>query len=430
MRTRALACAFALLLGRLVGGLASPASAADVNSLNTVDQYVTALRANPILVQQVKGAGHTDAVRKKLAELAAALPYPVHVALVQDPTDLQSDDVARDLASALRRRLDSPGLYIVAAQQGILQIQVTGTAVDQTELSLAHYDVLKALVKKLPKELDGRTTSALEAQLTLEVAAAPGFAHYDFEKQQDKPVLTDSQITALAHEPWGAPAQLPDVDSESHLGKRWMVATTAGLGSFLLVGMSLVGWPGWRRTTKSQKPRPTSSGRVPIETVRRHAEESLTSLAGKLADLPPTPVHPEIAADALAAREAAEWALRGQYVDVVGALTLAQSGLADVERAGRERAGDPYRPCWFNPLHGSATTETMWRYGDAEVSVPVCRQCDRAVRANRTPDVLRVGDSASSRAYFEEKSVWVSTGFGALVDHYGASVLRERGARS
>jgi len=60
------------------------------------------------------------------------------------------------------------------------------------------------------------------------------------------------------------------------------------------------------------------------------------------------------------------------------------------------------------------------------VKVPVCRDCARAVGAGRTPEILRVGDSPTARAYFEKKNVWARTGYGALVDHFGPAVLRDR----
>jgi len=423
MRTRALVGGI-LLFCCLLGG---PASAADVNELHTVDQYVAALREDPILVQQVMGAGHTPEVRRTLAALAAKLPYPVHVALVQAPTDLESDDISRDLASTFRRRIGAPGLYVVAVAGSPREIQATGTAVDPTELSLASTDVESAVSSTFGKDTWPSMTAALEVQIILETAASPGFAHYDFQSQQGKPVLGKGAIDDLLREPWLRAWRQPDVDSDSHVGKRWMIGTIAGLGSFLVIGTALVGWPGWRRTAKQRQ---RDGGRPQIEALRHDAEELLTSLATSLAALPPTPVHPDIAADALAAREAAEAALRGGYLDVAGALALARSGLADVGRAQQRNPGKPARSCYFNPLHGRAVGEVSWRYDDADVTVPACRRCVRAVGNGRTPDVLRVSESPSSKAYFEEKSVWASTGYGALVDHFGASVLRERGARS
>ncbi len=424
MRTRVLASVFvvlASLAGVLMSG-ANTASATDVDGLHTVDQYVAALRKDPVLVQQMMGAGHTDAVRLMLTERAEKLPYPVHIALVQNPTDLQSDDITRDLASAIRRRLGAPGLYIVASPGAATEILVSGSEVDQTLLHLAYYDVLTAVSARVPPEDERRTSAAQEAQAVLEVAASPGMKNYEYQAQRGKPVLTAAQVDEIARAPWGGEPSVPDREYGSHVGKRWMVGTVTGLSIFLVVGTSLVGWPGWRRTTD----RPANPGRPTLEALRREAEQSLTALAEGLAASPQAPAHPELVLDAQAAREAAEAVLGGSYLDVIGALVLSRSGLADVGRAQAEKPGKPYRSCYFDPLHGQSTTTASWRYGDAAVDVPVCRRCARAVASGRTPEILRVGDGVRSRAYFEESSVWSRTGYGALVEHFGPAVLRDR----
>lgn len=416
MRARLLASAVVALLA----GFMPSAAASDVNTLNTVDQYVAALRQDPILVQQVMGAGHTDAVRGEFKKLAAALPYPVYVALVQAPTDLVSDRVSTDLASAIRRKLGRPGLYVVAAEGDSVEIQVTGSVPDQTLLSLATYDGQGALVKALGQWGGRSETKAIDAQLVLETAASPQLATYR-SVEGSTGLLSQAQIDALAAEPWALAWEAPERDYESHVGKRWIIGTLVGLGVLLAVAQTMFGWPGWRR----EKAR-VIEGRLPLERLRRRAEDAVTRLATGLAELPATPTHPDIAGDALSAREAAEHFLKGGYLDLVGALALAESGLRDLDRAQMANPGDPYRPCYFNPLHKPAMTKTTWLFDDAEVKVPACRRCETAVSRGKTPDVLRVSDSETAKAYFEVKSIWTRTGYGALVDHFGATVLHDR----
>lgn len=420
MRARLLASAVVALLV----GIMSPARADDVNTLNTVDQYVAALRADPILVQQVVGGGHTDAVRAEFKRLAAALPYPVYVALVRPATDLQSSRPSADLVTAIRRKLGKPGLYIVEAEGDILQAQVTGSKPDATVLSLATYDGETALTGMLGGS-DARPTAAVLTQLMLESAASPRLSRYDSTPHVEGGVLTHDQLAALAAEPWAQPWAAPDRDYESHTGKRWMVGTGVGLAVLLLVAQTMFGWSGWRL----RKVEPTTD-RPSLEELRRQAEDAVTDLATQLAALPITPVHPDIAVDATSAREAAEPALTGDYLDVAGALALARSGLRDLARAQMANPGKPYRSCYFNPLHKPANAETTWLFDDAEVKVPACRSCINAVAKNQPPDVLRVGEVDTSKAYFEVKSVWARTGYGALVDHFGAAVLKDRAGRA
>jgi hypothetical protein len=410
----------ALGLG-MISGWTTAANAANIDALHTVDQYVAALRNDPILVQQVVGAGHTAEVHRALQELATQVDYPVYVALVQAPSDITSEDGSSELASALRRRLGGPGLYVVSIAGRTPSIQVTGAVPDPTMLSLATYAAYDRLREVAgAKESPGYTT-AVTTQLILETAASPRFKAVTGPRDPGV-MLTDDQLRTLAALPWARAWAGPEDDYESHVGKRWMIGTTVGLGLLLVLVQTAFGWPGWKRSPRSIASRPA------IDEVRRDATTAVTALAEAVAALPVGVPHPDVAADAVAAREAAEQALRGKYLDVVGALVLARSGLHDAARCQERDGGQPYRPCYFNPLHGVANIATTWRMDDAEVDLPACGACHHAVTHGRTPKVLRMAGT-TSKAYFERDDIWSRTGYGAVVEHFGQMVLSDQASR-
>jgi len=430
MRTRALAGAFAALLGILIGPLAFSAAAADVDGLHTVDQYAAALRSDPILVQQVVGAGDTAGARTRLAALAAKLPYPVHIALVGAPDDLQSSELSSAVASSLRRKVGTKGLWIVAVAGGTLDIQ-SDSSVDPTQLSLAYYDVMRAITKARGGKDYSRTTSVLDAEVVLRIATSPGFANYSWHEGA-APVLSHAEIEKLADASYGKVRSSHDGDYESHVGKHWMLGTVTGLGVLLLVQQCLRGWPGWRRRRDEERPDRLAGLRhatkhPSMDELHTQAGKAATELATALAAAG-DPRHPEILEDATSAREAAEAELDGHYLDLVGALVLARTGLADVRRAAAESPGPRYRCCYLDPFHGEAVTVMGWNLGNGTVDIPVCRQCAEDIGRRLRPQVLHVDDD-DSPAYFERGGVWARTGYGSLVEHFGAVVLADRAER-
>lgn len=122
---------------------------------------------------------------------------------------------------------------------------------------------------------------------------------------------------------------------------------------------------------------------------------------------------PERALDALGAGHSA--LERHSDLDAVGALVLARSG----EAALRGKSGGP---CFFNPLHPAAMTEVRYARGGAELGVPACEACAKAVRSGRRPEALL----DRGRPYFERDTVWARTGFGATDPDLAAQLLAGR----
>lgn len=101
--------------------------------------------------------------------------------------------------------------------------------------------------------------------------------------------------------------------------------------------------------------------------------------------------------------------------DAVGALVLARRGDDALSHAADGRSWTPAVACFFNPLHGPATTKARWRTQAGSRDVPCCEACRRDIGKRREPEILDLptGDTV---VHYMDAGVepWASTGFGAL----------------
>jgi len=101
----------------------------------------------------------------------------------------------------------------------------------------------------------------------------------------------------------------------------------------------------------------------------------------------------------------------------IGALVLARRGDDALDHA---IAGQPWTPapvCFFNPLHGTATTTARWQTAAGARDVPACADCRRLVRRNKEPDFLDlpVGDTVVHYVDADQDAEpWASTGYGSI----------------
>lgn len=101
--------------------------------------------------------------------------------------------------------------------------------------------------------------------------------------------------------------------------------------------------------------------------------------------------------------------------DSIGALVLARRGDDALSHAADGRAWTPAAACFFNPLHGPATTKAPWKTAAGTRDVPCCAACRRDIGKRREPEILDLptGDTV---VHYMDAGVepWASTGFGAL----------------
>ena len=417
-----------VVLAVLAGFCATHAPASAEEYVSSVDEIASALRQDPILVHETLGAGRTASLHDQLTELAAEVPVDVYVALVNTPPSVaeDADDTSGYLIQALHNRLEKPGLYVVATPDGALAVETFGIDADSTVLSLMVSDnvnLVHARIREAHGLDEGGATLALTAEIALRTAA-----DQQPEAGSDSyATMTNDEIDELASLPYAYQSEDDVVEpAESRTGFIWMVGATSGVVLLLLVQQTLRrAWPGWgRRAPAKPKRRTQSAPTDDIETVRGRAGRELTRLATALSRAPAEVPHQEHLQQAMLARTAAEHVHGSEEMaDVVGALVLARTGLRDVERASMPESGEPYRCCYFNPLHGKSTTTVGWQFGDAMLRVPACDRCAGAHKRGHAPDSLTVLDGHRERPYYERDDVWARTGFGSLSDEFGGAAL-------
>lgn len=164
------------------------------------------------------------------------------------------------------------------------------------------------------------------------------------------------------------------------------------------------------REAAERAARPDAGSSAPDRgEARRRAQEAGARLAREIAEAPQPPDA------ALRSYDAASHVLGREgttAVDLVGAETLALAGLAALR-------GERRRPCFFDPRHGAATRDTVWRRGGVDAKLPACEACSSAISRDVAPASLLDGD----RPYWERDGVWARTGFGALDERVADVVL-------
>ncbi|UYM03991.1 hypothetical protein [Solicola gregarius] len=405
--------------------MAAPAGADDY--AGTVGEIVDTLEDDPILVHERMGAGDTAGAKRRLAELAAGLPFDTYVALVNVPQEVkeQTDDPSGYLIQVLHNQLRRPGLYVVQTSDGTLEVEAWGVDVDGTTLSLMSSDNSRLVNERLT-DTHGDRIRALSPPVAAEIALRSADDPPPESGADSYATMSGDEVEELAQIPhaYVSTAELVGPAPDSRTGFVWMAATTIGL-LVLLVGQQTLrnAWPRRRRDPKQSKPR-AQAVEISIDDVRTRAGHELTELVQDLARAPADVPHPEYAQQAMLARDASEHVRDSDdLADVVGALVLARSGRRDVVRACESADSEAYRCCYFNPLHGESATQVGWQFGDAELRVPVCVACEQKQESGRTPDVLVVPDGRRKRPYYERDDVWARTGFGSVADDLGDLVL-------
>lgn len=402
-----------------------PVLLVDVPYPDTVDDLAEALRSDPVIVHQMMGSGDAEGADRRLTKLVEELPFPAYVALVRPPADMAGDVAdSRYLATALSRRINEPGLYVVEMPETVFAVRLVAEGRDPTIYSLQN----SRNKDEVARGLDGGASlpPQVEAEIALRTAAEPEQEDYKVPNLDDA-VVDDLADRAEALQPFTLTGDRDTSDPPEPwtIGKRFMVGTTVALGVALLIFQSVVGWPGWRRRRDQPKPATAFPATPRPDEVRAEASAALTHLAQRL---PAAPAG-DRARMAMLARQAAEPLLESDDTgDLVGALVLARVGDRELDRATNP-ARAAYRPCFFNPLHGPGELSGSWRYGEADITVPVCRACAADLRKDRGPHTLHLG--RRPRPYYAQDDVWARTGYGALADDLPQQVLadRARGSR-
>lgn len=395
--------AVALLLGAPAGAAAEPA--------DTVDELVTQLRDDPILVQPSMAMGDSARAHDVLTEAAADLDLPVYVVLADTPSDLAGTELVAEQAAALFRAELGDGLYHVEFREGISYTRSWGGG----ELDDAYLAPVTEAIERAESNARGeypRASALFEAVLTVRWAAAPAEA------------LPDALVDEYAAQPWAFVADSDRSRADATAARWvWLLATVSGL---VVAGTIITLVVTARRAGSTPAGRDArrgaSTSAVPGD-IAATATRRLDDARRRLAALSPEKLTSPAGSAAADAVEAGDHVLAtGDPLDAVGATVLAAVAVREVERAGSPKR-QPYRPCFVNPLHGEAR-DTV-RIDGSSIDAPVCRDCAR--KQGRFLAVRR--RLRGPAPYTDTSTVWARTGFGALVGDLAAQVLDDRSAR-
>lgn len=365
----------------------------------TIEEIVADLRTDPILVHELLGNGDTAGTDARLTELAEDVGVPVYVALVQRPDDeLATDRPGDDLLRQIHQELDEPGLYLVATPDTGSAVGAYGVDVPVSVVTHAAH-LVSAEFRDDPEAAEVRFTTAGDIALTLAAAADP-----DGLTAAEAEAVLDSGPFVVREGETFEPSRYEIEDAVGEPLTPLVVGVVVGLTALPLA---------WR-TLRARQARPlprTPEPRVAVESidvVRRRAHKQIRELRRALDAGDGDPLD---AAGALESLDlAATLAGSDELLDVVGAYALALQGRSLLD-------GRSFSPCFYNPLHGEGVDRAQTR-----TSVPACPRCAARLARGEEPEALR----DDGRPYFEGRSVWAETGFGALRDDLWRAVRTAR----
>lgn len=353
-------------------------------------RMVAALRRSPVYVAPSLAAALPD--RRPLLGAIRSAPVPVFVVITPLVAGGEWPD-AEHLADAVHGRLGRAGVYVTLDEYGANDIAAHEYGVDR--------DAVEATgAVNLDPAMDG---ASLGDRLTRCVSLiASGRAHAEYEKQS---AALDQRLK-------------DEKPPRRHGGH----AVVYGAGGGAVAVAAVAGLLLWRRRRMSRVRRPVLTSARTVGELREHAEAELVRLGAALDDAPGDPGSLGAALDAYSAAGKALDAAR-TVPDLAGVLVLIDMGRDAAETARGGPAPTPL--CFFNPLHGDGPVAVRWRAVGArdQVTVRACAACARAVRARKTPDVLRDGQTP----YYEvdpARSVWATTGYGQFRGDLVQRVLR------
>lgn len=400
------------------------AGADDLGAL--ADPLAQSLAGDPVHVTAAAEARVPDEAAAQLREKAQALPYPVHVVLVDDALNEESGS---ELVDLLADRVGEDGVYLVASPHGRVSSAVVedGTealddareAIASTQGSGSGYEGVRLV------------STALDA-----LAEDAGVAVADGEARDagtsDRAEGMGEGTTGQSTEPPGG----PDFSADQLVLGVLLAGIVVAAAVFAVVGLV-----SRRRAARLALP---PRVRMPADLLRDAAQmqrsriraaliEDTLGIAARLRALDARGLPAHQADEVRRGLDAYTFA--GRLVDaddvtradLAGALVLLMEAVDAVDRAESAAAGGPTgaaggrrgasrtdaaRLCTVDPTHGAASARARLPRGAGAGTtppLPVCALCQRDLTAGRTPAWLH----DRGRPYVERDTVWSRTCFGA-----------------
>ncbi|MFB6500680.1 MULTISPECIES: hypothetical protein [unclassified Streptomyces] len=396
-RGRAAGLLAALLLAcAVLLGTGAPARAESAGPGPTASTIAGALATDPVYVDPFYSAAVTPTQQRALADQIAATGLPIKVVLVPLKKGDAFDGSARALASVVKERLGLRKLILITTDDYGKWLSGTEWPTD------AHQTRDAAAAVGFLDELDDAGLAARVGRAVELIEDGNGTEVYEAETAElDKKYSARPENDGSASGSFGVPGTLLVVAS---------VLVLAGGGVFL--------------ARRRRSPRHTAfafpdavfaADEAADEAgLRRRAADELLALGEAVEDT-------DGAATPGLGRALDAYDAAGRVLDAARGLPDLAGVLALVAEGRSALAPAPGLPlCFFDPRHGTAVRRTTWRpLGRRErVDVAVCEDCDRALRARRSPQVLAVRDRGRTVPYFEvpaARSLWAATGYGSLL---------------
>ncbi|HEY8481515.1 MAG TPA: hypothetical protein VIL71_16955 [Spirillospora sp.] len=385
------------------------------------ERLAAALRRSPIYVDRSLASALPPADRRRLVAEFRRAPVPVFAIIVPIiPGGTWSDP--EDLATVVHDRLGRDGVFITLGDDT--------DELEAHEWGGDHQARDAAWAVSLDRAMDDATLADRLSRVVELIVSGKGAQEY--KRISDE---IDARVRRRGEQ--------RDTTDDGGVGP----ALPLGAGGAAIAGVAgLLLWRHRRMTAARREGEGLLMPRTVFATARRANEDQLREQAsqevitfGELLDDSDTPATNEEArtlmARALDAYQAAGKTLdaaRG-VPDLAGVLVLVDQGrdaLASAQAVARGGPEIPAMPlCFFNPLHGDATTKLDWRPVGSRrrLRVKTCRDCARAVRNRETPDVLMDHRDGRDIPYFEadpSTSIWAETGYGQLRDDLVPRILR------
>ena len=421
VRGRPTALATVLLAVFLVTALPGSATAdTETGTESPTERLVAALEESPVHVDPSFSSALPEERVEALVERINGSEVPLRVMAVPliEGGDWSGD--AEQMVAAVHDRIGGEAHYLVTDGRSVSghDFETGGADFD----SRAFYS---ALTVSYEFEYDDRAVDKLDRAVEIALTDDPK-ALYDEAVASEEKGLTD-WFYSLGPGGYSLVTILP-----------WVVAVLA------LVGLGF-GVYRWRRPravpTVPQHAAFDNAGLARRSELVRKAERELVELGervGAARTRPDDPGATEALGRALDAHAAArnvfdDLPAEGAMEDIAGVLVLldmAEDHLARALRPAQTRGSARVRShCYANPLHGTDVKVTRWREfgGSADIRVPLCAVCAKAVRDRVRPTVLASPYRGREVPYYEvpaQESVWAATGYGALRDDLVERILR------
>ncbi|MEU9871739.1 hypothetical protein AB0C87_28285 [Actinomadura sp. NPDC048021] len=393
------------------------------------ERLAAALRRSPVYVDPSLAPALPAAARRELIAKLRKAPAPVFVVLVPIVKGGTWTD-GEQLATVAHDRLGRDGIFITFDDDS--------QDLRAREWGGDHRADRAAWAVALDRAMDDAPLAARLSRVADLIVSGTGQQEYDRvsaeidKRYRARHGTAPGERGADGNEADGGGLALP-------LGAGAAAAAAAGVAGFLL----------WRRRRMASVRREGEGLLMPrtvFATAHRATEDQLREQAsreviafGELLDDSTVPTSGE-RARALVARALDAYQAAGKTLDaargvpdLAGVLVLLDQGrdaLASAQAVAKGRSEIPPVPlCFFNPLHGDATSELDWRPVGSRrrLSVRTCRACARAARDKRAPEVLTDRRDGREVPYYEADpsgSVWAETGYGQLRDDLIERVLR------